>query len=161
MHQIMSLMSTSGSTVTGLRGLLESSIENMGYELVHLELAGQGKNAILRIYIDAPGGIQVDDCESVSRHVSALLDVEDPLSGSYVLEVSSPGLDRPLVNPGHFKQFLGDQARIVMATHILGRRRFTGQMVVADDEMVVVEVDGESFELPYKDMESARLDPVF
>ena len=154
-------MNKTGATVTGLTDLLEPAIENMGYELVHLEIAGRGSSAVLRIYIDAPGGIQLDDCESVSRHVSALLDVEDPLAGSYVLEVSSPGLDRPLVKPVHFQQFLGDRARIIMATHILGRRRFTGQMVHADDETVVVEVDGESYELPYKDIESARLEPLY
>lgn len=154
-------MSTVGNNTCGLRDLLEPAIENMGYELVHLELAGRGSNALLRIYIDAPGGIQIDDCESVSRHVSAVLDVEDPLAGSYVLEVSSPGLDRPLVKPDHFQQFLGDRARIVMATHILGRRRFAGEMVQADEESVVVEVDGESYELPYKDIESARLEPQY
>jgi ribosome maturation factor RimP len=66
-----------------------------------------------------------------------------------------------LVKPDHFKQFLGDQARIIMHTHVLGRRKFTGQMVEADDNAVVVEMDGESFELPYKNMDSARLEPVF
>ena len=134
---------------------------DLGYELVHLELTSQGRDTVLRIYIDAPGGIQIDDCEAVSRQLSALLDVEDPLSGEYLLEVSSPGLDRPLVKPDHFRQFLGDQARIVMHTHVLGRRRFTGQMVEADDQAVTLEVDGESYELRYQDMESARLEPVF
>ena len=79
----------------------------MGYELVHLELAGQGKNAILRIYIDAPGGIQIDDCESVSKHVSALLDVEDPLSGSYVLEVSSRRPRQTAGKSGAFQAVFG------------------------------------------------------
>ena len=144
-----------------LRALLEPPVENLGYELVHLEFSSQDKNAILRVYIDAPGGIQVDDCATVSRQLSVVLDVEDPLNSSYFLEVSSPGLDRPLVKPEHFRQFVGDKARIVMATHILGRRRFTGQMMEAGIDAVVLEVDGESYELPYKDMESAQLDPVF
>ena len=144
-----------------LRALLEPPVENLGYELVHLEFGSQDKNAILRVYIDAPGGIQVDDCATVSRQLSAVLDVEDPLNSSYFLEVSSPGLDRPLVKPEHFRQFVGDKARIVMATHILGRRRFTGQMMEAGIDAVVLEVDGESYELPYKDMESAQLEPGF
>jgi ribosome maturation factor RimP len=144
-----------------MRELLEPTVEDLGYELVWIEMANQDKHKILRIYIDAPGGIQVDDCATVSRQISALLDVEDPMNAEYFLEVSSPGLDRPLVKPDHFKQFLGDQARIIMHTHVLGRRKFTGQMVEADDNSVVVEMDGESFELPYKDMDSARLDPVF
>ncbi len=143
-----------------LRELLESPVESLGYELLHLELTGQG-TVVLRVYIDAPGGIRADDCAMVSRHLSAVLDVEDPLNAAHLLEVSSPGLDRPLVKPGHFQQFLGGKVRIVMTTHILGRRRFTGQMVEADDQAVVVEVDGESYELPYSGMESARLAPVF
>ena len=144
-----------------MREFLEPTIEDLGYELVWIEMANQDKHKILRIYIDAPGGIQVDDCETVSRQISVLLDVEDPMNTEYFLEVSSPGLDRPLVKPDHFKQFLGDQARIIMHTHVLGRRKFTGQMVEADDNAVVVEMDGESFELPYKNMDSARLEPVF
>ncbi len=143
------------------RAMLEAPVENLGYELVHIELSGQGKDTILRIYIDAPGGILVDDCATVSRQLSAVLDVEDPLNTNYFLEVSSPGLDRPLVKPEHFKQYVGNKVRIVMVTHILGRRRFTGQMVESGDEWVVLEVDGESYELPYEDMESARLEPEF
>ena len=144
-----------------MRTLLEPTIDNLGYELIHIELSSQGKQTILRFYIDAPGGIQIDDCETVSRQLSAVLDVEDPLNTAYLLEVSSPGLDRPLVKPNHFQKFVGDQAKITTHTHILGRRRFTGQMVEANDEMVIMEVDGESYELPYEDIESARLEPVF
>jgi ribosome maturation factor RimP len=144
-----------------MRELLEPTVDDLGYELVWIEMANQDKHKILRIYIDAPGGIQVDDCATVSRQLSALLDVEDPMNTEYFLEVSSPGLDRPLVKPEHFKQFLGEQARIMMHVHVLGRRKFKGLMVEANDNTVVVEMDGESFELPYKDMDSARLDPVF
>lgn len=143
-----------------MRELLEPTVEDLGYELVFIELGNQGKQSILRLYIDAPGGIQIDDCETVSRQLSALLDVEDPVSAEYTLEVSSPGLDRPLVKPDHFKQFLGEQARITMYSHVMGRRKFTGEMVEASNDLVVVEVDGESYELPYKDMDTARLEPI-
>ena len=150
------------ATITDkLRKMLEAPVDSLGYELVHLELVTQGKDRVLRLYIDAPGGIQIDDCEAVSHHVSAILDVEDPVNSGYLLEVSSPGLDRPLVKPNHFRQFVGDRARIVMSDYVLGRRRFTGQMVDADDNSVTMEVDGESYELPYSQIESARLDPVF
>jgi ribosome maturation factor RimP len=143
-----------------LRALVEPSVESLGYELLHIEFAGPG-GSILRLYIDAPGGIEVDDCETVSRQVSLILDVEDPLKNAYTLEVSSPGLDRPLVKPEHFQKFAGELAKIVMHTHILGRRRFIGKLIEADNTQVVLETDGESYELPYELMESARLEPVF
>ena len=148
-----------------LRVLLEPPVENLGYELLHLQITRPDKQTVLRVYIDAPGGIQLDDCASVSRQLSAVLDVEDsleyPLRDAYLLEVSSPGLERPLVKPSHFKQFVGDKAKIVMTTHVLGRRRFTGKMVAAGEQSVVLDVDGERYELSYSDMKSAQLHPFF
>ena len=144
----------------GLRTLLEPSVEALGYELLHLEFAGRG-GSILRLYIDAPGGIELDDCATVSRQVSVVLDVEDPVKNTYTLEVSSPGLDRPLVRPAHFQHFIGERVRIVLQVHLLGRRRFTGTLVAADAVAAEVEVDGELYRLPYDEMESARIDPVF
>lgn len=141
--------------------LLEPSLEAMGYELVHIEFATQDKQSILRVYIDAVGGIGLEDCETVSRQLSVVLDVEASLTGAYSLEVSSPGLDRPLVKPDHFMKFIGDRAKITTYGHILGRRRFTGQMVNANQQAVTVEIDGESYELPYSEIESARLQPMF
>lgn len=140
-----------------LRAVLEAPVENLGYELLHLEMTSQGNQTVLRVYIDAPGGIQVQDCATVSRQLSAVLDIEDPVKGAYLLEVSSPGLERPLAKPDHFKRFVGNKAKIVMAIHIFGRRRFAGQMVEAGEQAVVLEVEGESYELPYSDMESAQL----
>ncbi len=148
-------------TIEKLRTMLEPSVENLGYELLHIEQGSQGKQNVLRFYIDAPGGIRVDDCEAVSRQIGAILDIEDPLDMKYLLEVSSPGLARPLVKPEHFRKCLGENVRIVMRTHVLGRRRFTGRMVETNDINVVLEVDGESYELAYDDMETARLEPVF
>ena len=146
--------------LTTLRTLLEPSVEAMGYELLQIEFGGQD-GQILRLYIDAPGGIEVDDCASVSRQISVLLDVEDPFKNAYTLEVSSPGMDRPLVKPEHFRRFAGELVKIIMHTHVLGRRRFTATLIEADEDQVVVEADGESYELPYSLMESARLEPVF
>ena len=147
-----------------LRTMLEPSVESLGYELLHIEQGNQGNQNVLRFYIDAPGGIRVDDCEAVSRQIGAILDAEDPLDMMYLLEVSSPGLDRPLTRPGHFRKCLGENVRIVMRTHVLGRRRFTGRVVETTDVNVVLEVEGESYELTYEDMETARLErlePVF
>lgn len=141
--------------------MIEPSVESMGYELVHMAMGTGPDGCRLRIYIDAPGGIRVDDCEAVSQQASAILDVEDPVSGSYVLEVSSPGLNRPLVTPEHFRRFAGSRARIVMDADMPGRRRFIGQIVEASADSVVVESEGENFELPYIRIESARLEPVF
>ena len=94
-----------------LTGMFGPVIESMVFELVAVEIAGGG-NTILRIYIDSPDGITVDDCTDVSYQISGLLDVEDPLRGKYTLEVSSPGLNRPLVTLDHFKQFTGERVKI-------------------------------------------------
>lgn len=149
------------SDASRLRELVESPIEALGYELVHIELTVQDKSNVLRVYIDAPGGIRVDDCERVSRQVSAILDVEEPLQSAYLLEVSSPGLDRPLVQPQHFQRFAGERARVVMNVGVSGRRKFVGELMEADEQRVLIEVKGERYELAYADMDSARLEPVF
>ena len=149
-----------------LRALLEPPTEALGYELVHVEYAPERGKNVLRIYIDAPGGIRVDDCEAVSRQLSAVLDVEQPLalSGAYELEVSSPGLDRPLVAPEHFRRHTGKRARITLnAPRDDGRRRYTGTLLEADEERVVLLVDDADeakCELTYAEMRMARLEPA-
>jgi ribosome maturation factor RimP len=142
-----------------LQRLLEPTIENMGYELIDLELNLGGKSGIVRIFIDHPDGIGLDDCEKVSRVISALLDVEDPLPGHYNLEVSSPGLDRKLTKTEHFQRFIGETVKVHMRFPMEGRRRFRGTLVASDDEKIVVEVDGESHTLPRATIDSARLVP--
>ncbi|NIA26790.1 MAG: ribosome maturation factor RimP, partial [Desulfobulbaceae bacterium] len=101
--------------------------------------------------------IGLEDCEKVSRAVSALLDVEEPLPGQYSLEVSSPGLDRKLTKVAHFQRFEGETVKVQMRFPILGRKRFRGTLVSSDDENIVVEVDGESHELPMATIDTARL----
>lgn len=144
-----------------LEVLLKPSIDALGYELVAIEMVGTGGGEVLRIYIDQDSGITVDDCARVSRQVSAVLEVEDPVSGGYALEVSSPGLDRPLVKPADFKRFEGDQVKIRIYEPVLGRRNFTGKLVAAENEFVVVEVDNEQYELPYLNIDKARRVPEF
>jgi len=144
-----------------LRGRLESGVQALGFELVDVELTGGRQHQTLRVYIDGPRGVTVDDCADVSRQLSAILDVEDPFPGSYTLEVSSPGLDRPLVTPADFRRFQGAIVKVRLLQPIEGRRNFTGRLVDATEDAAVVEVDGERFRLPYQAIERARLVPQF
>ena len=142
-----------------LAKLLEPTVERLGYELVDLEARLGGKGGLVRVFIDKPGGIDLDDCETVSRAVSALLDVEDPVPDNYNLEVSSPGLDRKLTKVEHFQRFEGETVKVQMRIPIAGRRRFRGTLVSSDDENIVVEVDGEAYSLPMATIDTARLAP--
>ena len=142
-----------------LRRLLEPGIERQGYELSDLEAKLSGKGGLLRIFIDHPDGISLEDCEKVSQAVSALLDVEDPLPGQYSLEVSSPGLDRKLTKVEHFQRFTGEVVKVQMRFPIEGRKRFRGTLVSSNDENIVVDVDGESHSLPMATIDTARLVP--
>ena len=144
-----------------LRVLLEPAVAAMGFELVDTEFSGSGRQAVLRIYIDNPEGVTVDDCVQVSRQVSAILDVEDPIPGQYMLEVSSPGLDRPMVKREDFQRFAGEVVKIRMSVAVLGRRNFTGRLVGIESDTVILEMDNESFDLPFGDIEKARLVPQF
>lgn len=147
-------------TIPHIEELLYPGAQALGYELVSVEMSG-GDTSILRIYIDTPNGVTVTDCAKASRQFSAILDVEDPISNRYTLEVSSPGMDRPLAKPLHFKAVVGQDVKIRMNTLVNGRRRFTGKLVEATDEFAVVEVDGEQTELLYTEMDRARLVPVY
>lgn len=142
-----------------LAKLLEPTVERLGYELADLEVRLGGKGGMVRIFIDKPDGIDLDDCEKVSLAVSALLDVENPVPGNYNLEVSSPGLDRKLTKSEHFQRFEGETVKVQMRFPIEGRRRFRGTLVSSDDENIVVEVDGESHSLPLATLDTARLVP--
>ena len=142
-----------------LAKLLEPSIERLGYELADLEVRLGGKSGLVRLFIDKPEGVGLDDCEKVSLAVSALLDVEDPVPGNYDLEVSSPGLDRKLTKVEHFQRFMGQVVKVKMRFPVAGRRRFRGTLLSMDDENIVVEVDGESHSLALAAIDTARLVP--
>jgi ribosome maturation factor RimP len=143
-----------------LTRLVRRVVEPMGYELVAVEYFQRGGgSATLRVYIDREGGIDLDDCTAVSHQLSGVLDVEDPLPGQYDLEVSSPGLDRPLVFPEHFVRFVGQRVRLRLAEKVEGRRRLDGLLSAADPERIRVEAEGRTFEVPLSALESARLVP--
>ncbi len=144
-----------------LTKLIKPTIEQLGYELSDLEVKTGGRDGVIRVFIDKADGVDLTDCESVSRQVSAILDVEDPLPGHYTLEVSSPGLDRKLTKPEHFQRFIGEAIRVKLRFPVAGRRNFRGVLRAADDEKIEIEVDGESHSLQIATIESARLIPSF
>lgn len=144
---------------TALLDLLETEIASLGYELVDLDLR-IGGDGLLRVFIDAEDGITLDDCERVSHQVSGLLDVENPIPGHYTLEVSSPGVNRPLRTRAHYRRFAGERAKIELARpREDGRRRFTGLLGTVEDDEFALELDGETVQLRFDDVATARLAP--
>lgn len=146
---------------TKIYQLLEPVIVGMGYELVGIEFSGGPRGGLLRIYIDRPEGIDVDDCQQVSYQVSGVLDVEDPIPGHYTLEVSSPGLDRPLFDRSHYERFAGRRVKVRTTIPHDGRRKFEGLLQGLEDDCVVLVLDGEVVRLPLVEVEQARLVPEF
>jgi ribosome maturation factor RimP len=142
-----------------LVGLIEPVATAMGYELLGIEYMRQGRDSLLRIYIDKVGGIALADCEAVSRQVTGVLDVEDPIQGAYHLEVSSPGLDRPLFTLRQFEKFKGHVARVNLGTKLDGRRKLTGTITATGMDFVEMNVDGREFKVPAAFIEQARLVP--
>ena len=139
--------------------LLQASIAELGYELVGVELGTSGGRSALRVFIDCDAGISVADCERASRQVSAILDVEDPIPESYVLEVSSPGLDRPLLREDHFVRFTGCTVRLRTREPIDGRRGWTGRLVDCREGSVVVREGDEDRSIPFDLVGKANLVP--
>jgi ribosome maturation factor RimP len=143
-----------------LQQLLAPIVTALGYELVGVvRLSQGGHNALLRVYIDHPDGISLDDCERVSYQVSGLLDVQDPIRGHYTLEVSSPGLDRPLFTLDHFIRFVGHKVRVHLTRPLGARRNFTGMLQRVQDRNVIVVADGTEYSLPYDQINKAHIVP--
>ena len=153
------------STADKTRELVTTVVDREGYELVDVEFVTERGRAILRMYIDTvpPGdenrGITVDDCSHLSRIISDVLDVEDAVAGNYNLEISSPGLFRPLTKPAHFDRVVGQRVKVKTYQKIEDRRMFTGQLVAHRDGLLVVDVDGRQYELSIKDVAKANLEP--
>jgi len=149
---------------TTIEELLAPAVSALGLELLGIEFSTGSHQALLRLYIDAPereGGVNIDDCEQVSREVSALLDVHDPIDAHYTLEVSSPGLDRPLFKPAHYARFIGEVAKITLDLPQDGRRRFQGPILGVEGETITVEQDGQPVALAWANIQKAKLAPVF
>jgi len=148
-------------TRTDLHELLEPGAEALGFEVIAVELTGAPGQSVLRVYIDGPDGVTVDDCARASQQFSAILDVEEPISGNYTLEVSSPGLDRPLTKPRHFQAVVGQQVRVKTSVAVEGRKRFRGELRDVDAERLELVVDGETYRIPLASIAKARLVPDY
>jgi ribosome maturation factor RimP len=139
--------------------MLETTIEALGFELWGVEYLSQGRHTLVRIYIDAENGISVDDCASVSVQVSSVFDVEDPISGEYTLEVSSPGMDRLLFRLDQFAGYIGEKVELRLRSAFEGRRKFKGVLTGIEGEDVVIRVDDHDYLLPHSAIEKARVQP--
>ncbi|MFN5744975.1 MAG: ribosome maturation factor RimP [Methylococcaceae bacterium] len=139
--------------------MLKPVVEGLGYEWVGIEFDGHQR--VLRIYIDTPDGVKVDDCSRVSYQVSGVLDVEDPMPGRYQLEVSSPGMDRPLFALEHFERFKGQMVRLQLTRALDGRRRFKARLQGVDDRDVLLQDEQVSLRIPFDLIDKARLSPEF
>ena len=140
--------------------MIEPVVNGLGCQLWGIEKLSQGKYSVLKIYIEAEKGIDVDDCARVSRQVSALLDVEDPFKGNYTLEVSSPGLDRRLFKLNQFDSYKGAQVKLSLRRPYEGRRRFTGILCGIEEEDVVLRSDSnEEILFPFEQIERANIIP--
>ena len=142
----------------GLIALLEPAINALGYELVDLDFKS-GRGGLVRLFIDRAPAVALTDCEYVSEQIGDLLDVEDPIAGDYVLEVSSPGIDRRLRKPEHFAAVLGAEVKVELKHALDGRRRFRGRLAKADEDGIEMNVDGKDWRLPLSDLRVARLVP--
>ena len=143
---------------TGLSKLIEPMVQALGCELWGIEKLQQGRQVVLKIYIESANSVNVDDCARVSRQVSAMLDVEDPIPGEYLLEVSSPGVERRLFKPEHFNVCKGEKVQITLRQAFDGRRKFKGLLCGLEDEEVVIRVDdAQEIVLPMDSIERARV----
>jgi ribosome maturation factor RimP len=144
-----------------LIALTEPLLGQLGYELVDLEYVPGRSHAVLRVFIDRPDGVGLEDCERASHELSALLDVEDPVPVGYTLEVSSPGLDRVLRTPAHFQRFVGERIWLELRLPRDGRRRYTGRLEALDAQGIELNVDGAMVRVLFADISRARLAPLW
>lgn len=142
---------------TDLEQLFTPVIIALGYELWGIEYLAQGRHSLLRIYIDKADGINIDDCEVVSKQISALLDVEDPLSGNYSLEVSSPGLPRPLFYDWQYQRYIGLEVQVKLFKPVEGKRKFKGTIVSVNADSVVLDVENQQQDILFSNIVKANL----
>ncbi len=151
---------------THLWELFEPVVNGMGFDLVEIEHFPNPKHGVLRLFIDKPAdseseGVVIEDCSAVSRQISALIDVEDPIRGKFNLEVSSPGLDRPLRRLQDFQRFTGSLVKLKTVMPLEGQRNFKGRLLEANEDVVVIETDAEEISLPMSAIEKARVVPEY
>ncbi|MFK8026658.1 MAG: ribosome maturation factor RimP [Gammaproteobacteria bacterium] len=141
----------------GLEALFAPIVQGLGFDLWGVQLRSSENHAHLKIFIDHDDGITVDNCSEVSHQISGILDVEDPISVAYTLEVSSPGLDRPLMKHEHFAKYLGKEIKVRLGWPVNERRNFLGTLTKLDEEDIMMMVDGELVEFPFNAVKRANL----
>ncbi len=141
--------------------LIEPVVEGLGYECVGIEYNSHPKHGLLRIFIDSAQGVGMDDCAQVSHQVSGVLDVEDPIAGEYNLEVSTPGLNRPLFKIGQFEQFIGHIVQVNLFKPVEGRRNIKGLIEKVEGDDIYLQQDGQIYKVPFQAMSKARLEPDY
>ena len=144
-----------------LHALIEPVVAAMGFELWGIDHLSQGKNSRLVIYIERESGVSVEDCADISRQVSAVMDVEDPIAGEYRLEVSSPGMARPLYSLDQFTRFQGHHVALKLRTAFDGRRKYQGLLVGVEGDEVLLQLDSEEYCFPIESIDSAHIVPQF
>jgi ribosome maturation factor RimP len=144
-----------------LQLLIEPIVKGLGCDLWGIEYLPHGKHSMLRVFIDSQDGVDVKDCERISRQISSVLDVEDPLDGKYVLEVSSPGIDRRLFTQAQFEQYAGANVKINLRSPYEGRRKFSGQLCGVEAGDVVIRIDEDEYLLPFEGIDRASIIPDF
>ena len=137
--------------------MIQAQVEDDGFELLHVEMRSEGGAPILRIYIDSPNGITIDDCAQTSRKIAVLLDVEDPVAGKYTLEVSSPGIERPLFSEHDYVKFMGKEIRLTTKNKIENRRKFKGNIQSFDDGVLELLCEGRLIRIDYEEIKKANL----
>ena len=144
-----------------LQALIAPVVESLACEFWGMEYLSQGRHTTLRVFIEREGGVLLEDCEKVSRQISAVMDVEDPISGEYTLEVSSPGVDRPLYTLDHYQRFIGHKAELRLRVPFEGRRKFSGTIAGIENDEVMLHVDSEEYLFPIDSIEKANIVPQF
>jgi ribosome maturation factor RimP len=140
--------------------IISQAIAADGYELIDLIIQNQGSKKLLQFFVDKNGGLTLNDCEILTRKIDAVLTMENIIEGAYILEVSSPGMNRVLKKPEHFKKFLGERAKITLKQALENRANFTGLIETADDDKMVLSDGTNKFTFKYEDIKKAHLDPV-
>lgn len=139
------------------RALLEPLLQGTVYELVGVECIRRGKHSVLRMYLDKPGGITIGEIATLTRKISVLLDVARPVAGPYLLEISSPGVERPLFDPLHFQRQIGENVSLRLKRLIDNRRYYRGLLLAADAEKIQIEMEGQAYVFNYADIDKAKL----
>ena len=145
------------ANVQSVQELIEPAVTALGFELWGVQMLSQGKHSTLRVFIDGPNGINVEDCAAVSHQVSGILDVEDPINGQYTLEVSSPGIERPLFTLEQYQRYIGEEISVRLRVPFEGRRKFAGLLTAIEADDIVLRVDDEEYLLPFDTIDRANI----